>query len=72
MLNHGLKNSGITLGSMVLDQCESLSGTTVGYRIDRRGFQPEVIACTQHEDDHHCIVNDLHNENENCGALAEK
>lgn len=72
MLSHGLKNSGITLGPMVLDQYESLSGPTVGYRIDRRGSQPEVIARTHHEHDHHGIVNDLHNENENCGALAEK
>jgi hypothetical protein len=72
MFSHGLKNSGITLGPMVLDQPESLSGPTVGYGIERRGSHPEVIACTQYEHGHHGIVNDLHNENENCGALAEK
>ena len=72
MLSHGLKNSGITLSPMVVYQCESLSGPTVGYRIERRRSQPEVIACTQHKHSHHDIVNDLHNENENCGALAEK
>jgi len=72
MISHGMKNSGLTLGPMVLDQYERLSGPTVGYRIDRRRSQPEVIARTHHEHDHHGIVNDLHNENENCGALAEK
>jgi hypothetical protein len=72
MLSHGLKNSGITLSPMVLDQCESLCGPTVRYGIERRGSHPEVIARTQHEHGHHGIVNDLHNENENCGALAEK
>ena len=72
MLSHGLKNSGVTLGPMVLDQYESLSGPTVCYRIERRGSHPKVIARTQHEHGHHNIVNDLHNENENCGALAEK
>jgi hypothetical protein len=72
MFSHGLKNSGITQSPIVLDQCESLSGPTVGYGIERRGSQPEVIACTQHEHSHHDIVNNLHNENENCGALAKK
>jgi hypothetical protein len=72
MLSHGLKNSGITLSPIVLDQCESLSGPTVGYGSERRGSHPEVIARTQHEHDHHDIVNNLHNENENCSALAKK
>ncbi len=72
MLSHGLKNSGVTLGPIVLDQCESLSGPTVGYGSERRGSHPEVIARTQHEHGYHNIVNDLHNESENCGALAQK
>jgi len=72
MLSHGLKNSGITLSPMVLDQCESLCGPTVRYGIERGEAHREVIARTQHEHDHHDIVNNLHNENENCGALAKK
>jgi hypothetical protein len=66
-----LKNSGITLSPMLLDQRKSLSGPTVGDGIERRGPHPEVIARTQYEHGHNNIVNDLHNQGEEYGRLVE-
>ena len=57
---------------MGLYQRESLGGPTIGYGIQGWRLQPEIV---QHAQNEHCdgrIVNDLHDENEDCGALAGK
>jgi len=72
VLSHRLKYRGIALSPMGLHQREGFGGPTIGHGIQRRRLHPEIVERAQHEHCHHRIVNDLHNQNEDCGTLAEE